>query len=94
MVQIKLSPEELRTSATKYTAGSEEVTQVLTSLRSEQETIRANWEGHAFDSFDEQFNELAPKIEAFAQLLQDIQTQLNVVADSLEETDNALAGRR
>ena len=94
MVQIKLSPEELRTSATKYTAGSEEVTQVLTSLRSEQETIRANWEGHAFDSFDEQFNELSPKIEAFAQLLQDIQAQLNVVADSLEETDNALAGRR
>ena len=93
MVQIKLSPEELRTSASKYTNGSEEVTAVLTTLRSEQETIRANWEGNAFDSFDQQFNELAPKIEDFAQLLQDINAQLNNVATTLEETDQALAGK-
>ena len=32
MAQIKLTPEELRTSANRYTEGSENVTQVLTTL--------------------------------------------------------------
>ena len=93
MAQIKLTPEELRTSATKYTTGGDSVTEVLTTLRSEQETIRSNWEGSAFDSFDQQFNELAPKIEQFAQLLQDINTQLNSVADTIEQTDADIASQ-
>lgn len=93
MAQIKLTPEELRTSATKYTTGSQEVTQVLSTLRAEQETISANWDGQAFESFDQQFNELAPKIEQFAQLLEDIHTQLNSVATTIEETDQAIASQ-
>ena len=36
MAQIKLTPEELRTSANRYTEGSENVTQVLTTLTNEQ----------------------------------------------------------
>ena len=93
MAQIKLTPEELRTSATKYTSGSQEVSQVLSSLKSEQETIRANWEGSAFQAFDNKFNELTPKIEEFAQLLEDINAQLNSVADVIEQTDQDIASQ-
>lgn len=93
MGQIKLTPEELRTSAVKYTNGSTDIDNVLTILTSEQETIRENWEGTAFESFDNQFTELKPKIQEFSQLLQDINTQLNSVADTIEQTDQDIAGK-
>ncbi|KXT85018.1 WXG100 family type VII secretion target [Streptococcus panodentis] len=93
MALIKLTPEELRQSATRYTQGSEEVTQILTNLTNEQETISANWDGSAFDSFEAQFNELSPKIREFAQLLQDINVQLVKVADIVEQTDQDIAAQ-
>ena len=54
MAQIKLTPEDLRQSATKYTSGSENVTQVLNDLTREQAVIAENWDGSAFDSFEAQ----------------------------------------
>lgn len=39
MAQIKLTPEDLRTSAQRYTQGSENVTQVLNELTREQGII-------------------------------------------------------
>ena len=93
MAQIKVTPEELRTSAQKYTQGSEEVTQVLNNLTNEQAVIADNWDGSAFDSFEAQFNELSPKIKEFAQLLQDINAQLVKVADIVEQTDQDIAAQ-
>ncbi|MBP2624322.1 WXG100 family type VII secretion target [Streptococcus oricebi] len=93
MAQIKLTPEELRTSAQKYTSGSQEIDQVLSTLTAEQATISSNWDGSAFDSFEQQFQELSPKIKQFAQLLQDINTQLNQVADVVEQTDQDIASK-
>ncbi|HEM9238259.1 TPA: WXG100 family type VII secretion target [Streptococcus agalactiae] len=93
MAQIKLTPEELRSSAQKYTAGSQQVTEVLNSLTQEQAVIDENWDGSAFDSFEAQFNELSPKITEFAQLLEDINQQLLKVADIVEQTDSDIASQ-
>lgn len=94
MAQIKLTPEDLRQSATKYTSGSENVTQVLNDLTREQAVIAENWDGSAFDSFEAQFNELCFKtIKEFAQLLQDINAQLVKVADIIEQTDQDIAAQ-
>ncbi|MFC3928544.1 WXG100 family type VII secretion target [Streptococcus caprae] len=87
MTLIKLTPQELRDSAVKYINGSQSVHDVLSILRTEQEIIASNWSGTAFDSFEIQFNELAPNIEQFAQLLEDINQQLNSVANIIETTD-------
>ncbi len=51
MARIKLTPEELRASAQRYTDGAENVNQVLSSLTNEQAIISENWEGSAFQSF-------------------------------------------
>lgn len=67
--------------------------QVLTSLTREQAVISENWDGSAFDSFEQQFNELSPKIKEFAQLLQDINAQLIKVADIVEQTDQDIAAQ-
>ena len=93
MAQIKLTPEDLRASAQRYTEGSESVDQVLTSLTREQAVISENWDGSAFDSFEQQFNELSPKIKQFAQLLEDINGQLIKVADIVEQTDQDIAAQ-
>ena len=93
MAQIKLTPEELRSSAQKYTAGSQQVTEVLNSLTQEQAVIDENWDGTAFDSFEAQFNELSPKITQFAQLLEDINQQLLKVVDVVEQTDSDIASQ-
>ena len=93
MARIKLTPEELRASAQRYTDGAENVNQVLSSLTNEQAIISENWEGAAFQSFEEQFNELSPKIKEFAQLLQDINAQLVKVADIVEQTDQDIAAQ-
>lgn len=93
MAQIKLTPEELRTSAQRYSQGSTSVDEVLTSLTNEQAIISDNWDGSAFESFEQQFNELSPKIKEFAQLLQDINDQLVKVADIIEQTDQDIAAQ-
>ncbi|EPU33896.1 WXG100 family type VII secretion target [Streptococcus agalactiae] len=93
MAQIKLTPEELRSSAQKCTAGSQQVTEVLNLLTQEQAVIDENWDGSTFDSFEAQFNELSPKITEFAQLLEDINQQLLKVADIIEQTDADIASQ-
>jgi WXG100 family type VII secretion target len=89
--RIKLSPQELRTSATKYTDGSHQVTDVLQKLQAEQDTISGNWEGSGFESFDAQFEALKPKVVEFAELLEQINKQLNEVANIMEETDQNIS---
>ena len=91
--QIKLTPDELRTSATKYTQGSQSVNDVLTSLTNEKAVISENWDGSAFDAFEQQFNELSPKVSQFAELLEQINQQLNSVAGNLEEVDSTMASQ-
>lgn len=91
--QIKLTPDELRTSAQKYSDGSQGIEEILQTLTTEQDVIRDNWEGTAFDSFDEQFTELSPKIQDFATLLGDIKEQLVKVADIIEQTDADIASQ-
>lgn len=93
MAQIKLTPEELRQSATKYTQGSQSIDDVLNTLTNEQNIIADNWDGQAFDRFEQQFNELKPKIQEFSQLLDDINQQLVSVADTLEQTDQDIASQ-
>lgn len=93
MAQIKLTPEELRQSATKYTEGSQTIDDVLNTLTHEQDNIASNWDGQAFDKFEQQFDELKPKIQEFSQLLDDINQQLVSVADTLEQTDQDIASQ-
>jgi len=90
---VRLTPAQLRTSASRYTQGAQEVRDVLAKLRREQETIRSNWEGNAFRSYDNQFNSLTPRIEEFARLLDDINRQLNSVATIVEDTDRNIASQ-
>ncbi|CAD5900937.1 MULTISPECIES: WXG100 family type VII secretion target [Carnobacterium] len=93
MVQIKLTPDELEASATKYTAGASDVREVLSRLSQEQNNISQNWDGTAFEKFEQQFYELSGKVNEFADLLDQINTQLNQVATTIRDTDAEIASK-
>ncbi|CAD5900724.1 WXG100 family type VII secretion target [Carnobacterium maltaromaticum] len=93
MVQIKLTPDELEASATKYTAGASDVREVLGRLTAEQRNINDNWDGTAFDKFDEQFVQLSGKVNEFADLLDQINAQLGQVATTIRDTDAEIASK-
>jgi len=89
--RITLTPSQLRTSAGRYGTSADEIDAILGRLRREQNTIRSNWQGGAFDKFELQFNSLVPKVQDFARLLRDIDSQLRSVANIIERTDQDIA---
>ncbi|HCY8432070.1 TPA: WXG100 family type VII secretion effector EsxA [Staphylococcus aureus] len=91
MAIIKMSPEEIRAKSQSYGQGSDQIRQILSDLTRAQGEIAANWEGQAFSRFEEQFQQLSPKVEKFAQLLEEIKQQLNSTADAVQEQDQQLS---
>ena len=53
--------------------------------------MRTEWEGAAFQGFDQQFLELKPKVENFADLMQQINTQLDKTAQAMQQNDQDLS---
>ncbi|HDA7567038.1 TPA: WXG100 family type VII secretion effector EsxA [Staphylococcus aureus] len=91
MAMIKMSPEEIRAKSQSYGQDSDQIRQILSDLTRAQGEIAANWEGQAFSRFEEQFQQLSPKVEKFAQLLEEIKQQLNSTADAVQEQDQQLS---
>ncbi|MEW9676383.1 WXG100 family type VII secretion target [Lentibacillus sp. L22] len=89
--QIRMTPDELQAKAQRYGQGSDKIDEVLNDLSNLQEELRGEWEGRAFERFDDQFNELRPKVKDFAQLMQEIQVQLQKTAEAVAEQDEALS---
>lgn len=89
--QIRISPEVLQSRATEYGRASNDVRTVLLNLTRLQDTLRGEWEGQAFQGFDNQFNELKPKVQQFAELLQQINTQLDKTAQAMAQHDQDLS---
>ncbi|HDX9614305.1 TPA: WXG100 family type VII secretion target [Bacillus toyonensis] len=85
--QIRMSPKELKSKATRYGQGANQIEDILRQLQNLQNELRGEWEGRAFEGFDQQFNELKPKVQNFAQLLQEINVQLNKTAEAVASHD-------
>ncbi|PGZ99175.1 WXG100 family type VII secretion target [Bacillus pseudomycoides] len=89
--QIRMSPEELKAKAALYGRSSQEIDSILRKLEGLQNELRGEWEGRAFQGFDQQFNELKPKVQSFSQLLHDINVQLDKTAQAVSEHDEQLS---
>lgn len=89
--QIRMTPEQLQNHAKRYGKGSQTIDDVLTDLSNLQVQLRSEWEGRAFDRFDDQFIQLKPKVQEFSQLLLDIQLQLEKTAQAVQDQDEALS---
>ncbi|WP_066074099.1 WXG100 family type VII secretion target [Neobacillus soli] len=89
--QIRMTPAELKSKATRYGQSAHQIEQILKDLTNLQNELRGEWEGRAFQSFDDQFNQLKPKVQNFAQLMHDINTQLNKTAEAVAQHDEQLS---
>ena len=89
--QIRMTPDELISKAKRYEQSAQDIEQILKNLSQLQEELRGEWEGRAFERFDDQFSQLKPKVQNFAQLMHDINTQLEKTAEAVRQNDEALA---
>ncbi|RDW16466.1 WXG100 family type VII secretion target [Oceanobacillus arenosus] len=89
--QIRMSPEQLQAKAKRYGQSSQQIDQILRDLSNLQKELRGEWEGRAFDRFDDQFRELEPKVKDFSQLMQEIEMQLTKTAEAVAQQDEALS---
>ncbi|CAM4250140.1 WXG100 family type VII secretion target [Listeria booriae] len=89
--QIRMSPEELRNRSRTYGTKGNDIDQILRELEQLQEQLRGEWEGEAFRKFDDQFQQLKPKVKNFSDLMHQIEQQLAKTADAVQENDANLA---
>ncbi len=89
--QIRMTPAELIAKATRYGQSAQQIEQILRDLTNLQNELRGEWEGRAFQRFDDQFNQLKPKVQNFAQLMEEINTQLNKTAEAVAQHDEQLS---
>ncbi|MBC8060241.1 MAG: WXG100 family type VII secretion target, partial [Clostridiaceae bacterium] len=89
--RITITPEELRTSASNFTAKSGQVTDIITFLQNEVSRLESTWEGAAQDQFFLAFTDMVKVLQQFPEVCNGVTGQLNTVAQTIEDTDAALA---
>ena len=89
--RITITPEELRTASTNFANTAGEVREILEYLRSEVNRLESTWDGAAQDQFFMTYEEMAKTLDQFPEVVDGISQQLSAVAQTLEETDQALA---
>ncbi len=90
---IKMTPDQMRQFAQQYSNGSQTISDLLNQLTSLQSQIEADWQGSGFDRFNDEFQQLSPKIQQFAQLLDEINQKLNQSAQAMSDTDSQIASQ-
>ena len=86
--RITITPEELRTASTNFATKAGEI---LEYLKSEVNRLESTWDGAAQDQFFMTYEEMAKTMAQFPEVVDGISQQLSAVAQTLEETDQALA---
>lgn len=89
--QIRMSPAELKDKAKRYIQSSQQIDQILKDLSTLQEQLHGEWEGLAFNKFNDQFIQLKPKVQDFSHLMLEINEQLTKTADAMAQQDEALS---
>ncbi|HJC80151.1 MAG TPA: WXG100 family type VII secretion target [Candidatus Mediterraneibacter excrementipullorum] len=92
MASIRMTPQELRDSATFLSGKRDEIVSAVNEIKSRVDSTTAEWEGAAQSSFVESFNEMLPMLtESFPETIQGIESMLTGAADALEQADSEVA---
>lgn len=88
MINIKVTPGELRALAQTLTSTREEVLSLITNMDSQIQQVTAGWEGFSSSQYLQNYDELLPKLkDDFPQVIEALSTRLNYVADTIEQAD-------
>jgi len=85
--RISLTPEQLRTQCKVYgrTAGDIEAARDRVDAMNTQ--MSQHWNGSAYESYIDQYDDLCKHVDDFCQLCRDVETQLTSYANAVEQAD-------
>lgn len=93
---IKITPQELRTSSNKFKSKANEIDGTIKQLRSEVDKLSSSWAGAAQSTFFQSFRELSGEsgpMKQFVKVSEQISKQLADVAKTMEEVDKQIASK-
>ena len=87
---IRLTPEELRSFASKLEGNSSEAVNLANQISQNINVCADSWEGNQKNKFVGEFEEIKPTLEKkLPALIKDMADTLKVIADNFERADNA-----
>lgn len=90
---IKISPDEMRQVSTEFKNAGQQTEQLKSQLKNRVSAMDANWDGMAADKFYQDYTQYETEIQKAIELLNTIGERLNQIAQTLEQADQAAAGR-
>lgn len=90
--QIRITPDEMRSTATSYRQEAETVDGVIKKMDTLLKQLESNFEGEASAAFSSRFAELRPGFVKAQELIGEIANTLDTTARAYEETDGKIAG--
>jgi WXG100 family type VII secretion target len=90
---IRITPEELRTTASNMTNHANDVLQIIASMEQEVVNLDANWDGASQNAYIPLFQEMSKAIhdQIDQVIIQGLSPSLSAIANTLEQTDEELA---
>lgn len=93
MARIKISPDQVRSVAGQFRSKSQESGTMAQQLTSAVKGMEAEWEGMAAQRFYGDFTQWQQQMNKYVELLSGIATELDRIANTIEQTDQQLAGK-
>lgn len=91
-LDIKMTPEELRTAATSLENKRDEIIEAVANIKATVDETTGEWSGEAQRAFVENFEAMLPMLqEDFPEVISGLASQLNGAADALEQADSEIA---
>jgi len=91
--RIRISPDQVRGVASQFRGKSQESGTMAQQLTSAVNGMQAEWEGMAAQKFYSDFTQWQQQMTKYVDLLNGIASQLDSIANTIEQTDQQLAGR-
>ena len=91
-LDIKMTPDELRSAATTLEQKREEIIGLVGEIESMVDTTTGEWSGEAQKAFVDNFETMLPTLkEDFPEVITGIAAQLTGQTDALEQADSDIA---
>lgn len=84
---ISVTPEQLKSQAKVYQQASTQIQDAIRKVNAMNQQIAQEWQGQAFQSYLEQYNQLEGNVKKMEELLISINGQLNKYADTVAQRD-------
>jgi WXG100 family type VII secretion target len=88
---IRITPDLMRTRAGQYRGESQSIGSVISNMDGLLASLQEEWEGEASKSYADRYSELKPTFQKAQQLVDEIATSLDKVAQQMEDTDSSIA---